>query len=251
MKDVKIEIIIEFLDPVWLAALHLGCTPVRSSRSQRNESTRCYLKRENPVPAPGPPSSSTNFQCLQYLTVSGSKADHTHNNSIRKRSAPNEVLIPSKDLVPNDDGHAYASSTKWSVYPLYYDKQVQPDGLYATKRSVSCSSGKLVERDAIENFSFPSSKRCASNEENGIECDLTLRLGSLVVPCASVGNSSPLVAENGHSWASVSGSKIWELRRKSHSIFKNRIFYGDRLLVDGRGLSGKRRQCSFVICLYG
>ncbi|KAI3891054.1 hypothetical protein MKW98_007359 [Papaver atlanticum] len=49
----------EFLQPCIEAALILGCTPRRASRSQRNSNPRCYLSPNKQEPSPRVPESMT------------------------------------------------------------------------------------------------------------------------------------------------------------------------------------------------
>ncbi|KAK6162075.1 hypothetical protein DH2020_001916 [Rehmannia glutinosa] len=117
----------ELLQPCIEAALHLGCTPRRSSRSQRNDSPRYYLRPE---------------------TL----------------------------------------------------EDTSPDGLKFRSLKPSNSSSHLMENDKLglhQNFSL-SDLICPSNHEGeGIECDLTLRLGSLVAPHAGIEDNWRLQVKNG------------------------------------------------------
>lgn len=63
------------------AALILGCTPRRSSRSQRNESPRCYLKHQKPDASSVPPSSSQPQVC----------GNRTNNSPVMLQSPQNRM----------------------------------------------------------------------------------------------------------------------------------------------------------------
>ncbi|KAG8375794.1 hypothetical protein BUALT_Bualt10G0137500 [Buddleja alternifolia] len=225
----------ELLQPCIEAALHLGCTPRRLSRSQRNDSPRYYLRPEMPV-ATSPASNSnakvyanqtTNsplmLHCPQYSTHDTMKSLpyclKTDNHNIQSKYYSDNrkfpVLPKNFALSDNHDHHAspqtYASTNTWPAYPLYYNNQTQPEvrKLYPTKPSSSYS--RIMESDnhvlhqnlypskpdALECV-FPSNHEYTPNIGHEINCDLTLRLGSIVVPCASNENSWALQVENGN-----------------------------------------------------
>lgn len=230
----------EFLQPCIEAALHLGCTPRRSSRSQRNDSPR-YLRPDNlegasvadcnlnadvygnlanisPLILHCPQQYST-FETMSPLP-SCLKA-HDLSFHCRNPSHVKKFLMLPKNFVPSDNHHASAvtstSSNLWSVFPLCYSDQLLSDG-----SKLNSSNSQLVDSDKIGlQQRFPPSKldalnaRCPSNcertseKEQLVECDLTLRLGSLVVPCASIENSCSVQVENGDK--TVDGIKF-----KSH-----------------------------------
>lgn len=63
--------------------------------------------------------------------------------------------------------------------------------------------------DAL-NARCPSNCKLTSEKEQQVDCDLTLRLGSLVVPRASIENSWSLQKENGDR------STVDQIKFKSH-----------------------------------
>lgn len=223
----------EFLHPCIEAALHLGCTPRRSSRSQRNDTPRCYLRPENIESAPVADSnlnakpygnlakiSPLVLHCPQYSTFETTNPlpsclkIHDRSFQIRNPCHVKKILMLPKNFVPSDNHHALAetsaSSNLWSVFPLYYSDQCRPDGSKFNSSKASFPNSQLMERDKIglqQNFPpfeidalnarCPSNHELTSKKEQQVECDLTLRLGSVVDPCASIENSWSLQVENG------------------------------------------------------
>ncbi|KAH6782892.1 histone acetyltransferase [Perilla frutescens var. hirtella] len=207
----------EFLHPCIEAALHLGCTPRRSSRSQRNDSPRSYLRPEN-LEGGSVADSNLNAQvcgnlakisplilhCPTFETTnplpSCSKA-HDRSFQSRNPSHVKRFLMLQKNFVPSDNHHhasaeTPASSDQWSVFPVYYSDQLCPDGSKLNSSRDSFSNPHPMEIDAL-NARCPSNRELTSENEQKVECDLTLRLGSVVVPRASIENSWSLQVENG------------------------------------------------------
>ncbi|KAL3838588.1 hypothetical protein ACJIZ3_023179 [Penstemon smallii] len=205
----------EFLQPCIEAALHLGCTPRRSSRSQRNESPRCYLSpkptetssvRPSNLNTKGPHSS-------QHLTHNTMNSLH-YNNSTQNINH-NEKKFPGfpKNFPPGHNQlssvQTHSKSNTWSVYPLCHTNQIQPAKIQFCPAKPSNSYFHLMETDKLsipQNLSscqldasasasasdsiFPSNHEHYPEEGKLIECDLTLRLGSVEV---DKGNSSTSV----------------------------------------------------------
>ncbi|XP_057799944.1 uncharacterized protein LOC131015545 [Salvia miltiorrhiza] len=219
----------EFLQPCIEAALHLGCTPWRSSRSQRNDLPRCYLRPEN-VEGAFVADSNLNSEiygslakisplilhCPQFSTFDTKNplpsCIKAHDRGFQTRNPGHVkkfVMLPN-NCGPSDNHHASGetstSTNLWHVFPLHYSDHLQPDG----SNSASFPNPQLMESGEIgPQRSFPTLKldalnaRCPSNcelaseKEQEVDCDLTLRLGSLVVPRASIENSGSLQVEDG------------------------------------------------------
>ncbi|KAL0330604.1 UNVERIFIED_CONTAM: hypothetical protein Sangu_1605900 [Sesamum angustifolium] len=233
----------ELLQPCIEAALHLGCTPRRSSRSQRNDSPRCYLRPET-LDLTSLPDSNSNAQLYGDNTTSSLLMLHypqysrpgtmnplnsclkADNLCIRSRNSDymKKPLTLPKNSAPSDNHHGsvqtYSSSNAWFVYPLCYDNRIGPDDLKVCSLKPSNSyshfmdSKKLGHQQSHSSFKLdssdlnsPSNQEHTSNRGQAIECDLTLRLGSVVVPCASIDNSWPLQVENGKS-STLEGRKF-------------------------------------------
>ncbi|KAL0311771.1 UNVERIFIED_CONTAM: hypothetical protein Sradi_5576400 [Sesamum radiatum] len=232
-----------FLFQLWLAALHLGCTPRRSSRSQRNDSPRCYLRPET-LDSNSLPDSNSNAQLYGDNTTSSLLMLHypqysrpgtmnplnsclkAENLCIRSRNSDYMKQPPTlpKNFAPSDNHQAsvqiYSSSNAWFEYPLYYDNGIGTDDpkVCSLKPSDSYShfmdSKKFGEQQSHSSFKLdasdlnsPSNHKHISNRGQAVECDLTLRLGSVVVPCASIDNGWPIQVENGKS-STLEGRKF-------------------------------------------
>ncbi|KAK4415376.1 hypothetical protein Salat_2645000 [Sesamum alatum] len=172
----------ELLQPCIEAALHLGCSPRRSSRSQRNDySPRSYL---TPQTLDSNTNSNTTtsllmLHCPQYSTPGTMNSClKPQNLCIRSR---NSDYVP-KSFAPSDNHHT--SNASWFVYPLYYDNQIGADdddpNLCSLKPSnYLMDTKKLGHQQTHSSFKLDEH---TSNRGQTIECDLTLRLGSVVVP---------------------------------------------------------------------
>ncbi|CAH8274614.1 unnamed protein product [Arabidopsis lyrata] len=111
----------EFLQPCIEAALHLGCTPRRASRSQRNINPRCYLSQD-----------STNF-------------DNILSQVFMK---PNNNFAPKNLAVAQEK----CPVSKYSVYPLCYSfrpisdscksKNSRPASLFDATNGITFGGGE-------------------------------------------------------------------------------------------------------------
>ncbi|CAN6540789.1 unnamed protein product [Malus baccata var. baccata] len=141
----------ELLPPCVEAALNLGCTPVRASRSQRNSNPRSYLAPRAQEPAPKParvldkatderhpqisPHHSSNQ--LNFAKASNVNSALLVPESYSRMSQSTNLASPrnypfSLENVPA--GHnqlatmsTYNPSNSGSVYPLYYGTHHQPE----------------------------------------------------------------------------------------------------------------------------
>ncbi|KAL1532648.1 hypothetical protein AAHA92_32630 [Salvia divinorum] len=212
----------DFLHPCIEAALHLGCFPRRSSRSQRNDSPRCYLRPENVESAFVADNNLSSeiyenlakispliLHCPQY------SAFNTRNPSpscikAHERRNPSHVkkfVMLHNNLVPSgnhhESGEASSSSNLWHVFPLHYGDHLEPSRasfpipqLMDSDEIAPQRSSPTLKLDTLSSH-CPSSRELASEKEQQVDCDLTLRLGSLVVPCAGIENSWSLQVGNG------------------------------------------------------
>ncbi|XP_073134983.1 uncharacterized protein [Henckelia pumila] len=232
----------ELLQPCIEAALLLGCTPRRTSRSQCNVSPSCYLRPQIPGDTSIPPSSSSHktfgnlatsnphiIPDAEYLapntknSMSCLKFDNHGFRDVNYNDEKSHIL--SKTYGPSDNHHISTQNLSavnaCSVYPLYNNYQMQPSSskFHSTKPSNSSSClmdvDKLVaprnlSRDEFDCSSFilPSNHDYTSDKGYGVKCDLTLRLGSLVVPCARIERSWFRDEEYCHPQSSLSGSKF-------------------------------------------
>lgn len=200
----------------------MGCTPRRTSRSQRNDSPRSYLRPENVeggFVADGNLNSEIYgnlakispliLHCPQYSTLDTKNPLHGRSFQTRNPSHVQKFVMLPNNLVPTDNHHAStetsASPNLWHVFPLHYGDQLRPDGskLISSKASFMESNEigpqqrlPTLKLDAL-NARCPSNSVLASEKEEQGDCDLTLRLGTVVVPRASIENSWSLQVENG------------------------------------------------------
>ncbi|KFK29838.1 hypothetical protein AALP_AA7G185400 [Arabis alpina] len=143
----------EFIQPCIEAALHLGCTPRRASRSQRNINPRCYLNQDS--------SKLDNILSPQYQAFM--KQNDFPPKILPARTFHNDVLrSPQENHVDKSP-----VSTKYSTYPLCYSFQV-PSSPFSNNVTASCKSKNR-----------PASVMDATNGITFGGCDLSLRLGPL------------------------------------------------------------------------
>lgn len=151
LHDILLAIIVSYhwiwpsLALLFVAALHLGCTPRRATRSQRNVNPRCYLSQD----------SATNFDNIFMKP-----------NSFSPKNLP--VMTFHKDVVRSHREKCPVSvSSKYSTYPLCYSFQV-PSLPISNSVTDSCKSKNRPASglDAINGITFGG-------------CDLSLRLGPL------------------------------------------------------------------------
>ncbi|WCJ30298.1 hypothetical protein M5689_011867 [Euphorbia peplus] len=197
----------DLLQPCIEAALSLGCTPRRTSRSQRNIHPRCYLIEPNNIIEPNP--STIPSRLIKPATLSS-----THPGSpLQNLVSQNMKVSTNKFPFPTDNWHLSnynqrlapenrPVSSVCSVYPLYYGTCLEsPNGLGTIPNSVP----RVAEHVTIgveQSLFSPNSAAAAAIrlnqtesrdcpvDQNGTGCDLSLRLGSgsLSAPPASVRN---------------------------------------------------------------
>ncbi|CAN4102223.1 unnamed protein product [Withania somnifera] len=196
----------DLLQPCIEAALHLGCSPKKSSRSQRNSSPRYYLS---------PATLESNS------VTTGNSLDRNRGNPFPNRQYFSKNLNPS---CPESNRKMFPFSTlkfppsvgiqtlpmqtaralpiSCSVYPLYHGYQFEPFDPRLSSRRDAKSSAQLVDENKKISLRNPQSCNLNASTETSrtdfvdvsenqtvIGCDLTLRLGSFVVPCTAVENA--------------------------------------------------------------
>ncbi|XP_060208906.1 uncharacterized protein LOC132636199 [Lycium barbarum] len=199
----------DLLQPCIEAALHLGCSPKRSSRSQRNNSPRYYLTPEsNSVPTGnshdrnrGNPFPNSIFFSKDPKFISA-----TLKNSNPCAPESNKMLPFSTLKFPPSVGiqtlpmqTARASPNSCTMYPLYHGCQFEPSvpkfGDAKSNTQLVDENKKIAPRNPLScnlNASSETSRTdCEDVSENQtvIGCDLSLRLGSFMVPCTSIENA--------------------------------------------------------------
>ncbi|KAK1426978.1 hypothetical protein QVD17_15660 [Tagetes erecta] len=172
----------DFLQPCIEAALNLGCTPVRTSRSQRNNPSTYYLNIRNTnldlCPSNNLKKSTTDTPTTIAPLVS-------HYSQIPKPCSIDLSMFNPKPQIPNDRNNfcflSPHSTQKPSVYPLYYG-----NGIHV--KDPKMSYGDLKENGVTGFILSPSF--CNHVSENSAsqgdlseqhlrehECDLSLRIG--------------------------------------------------------------------------
>lgn len=164
----------DFLQPCIEAALNLGCTPVRTSRSQRNNTSTYYLNIKNPDSNFCP--SNTLHKTPQENSIKIPQFGSHYSQIINPRNInlPPFNLKPQIPIPPNEtplrNNFSFQSPTSTkppSVYPLFYG-----NGNEITDPKINyCGKKENGEIGIVQKPSF--------NEEqgNGHDCDLSLRLG--------------------------------------------------------------------------
>ncbi|KAG7029506.1 hypothetical protein SDJN02_07845 [Cucurbita argyrosperma subsp. argyrosperma] len=177
----------DFLHPCIEAALNLGCTPRKASRSQRNNISTNYLSfrnQDSPTLSP-PPMTVRNSPCVPYFwSLAKPVANDLGHSGFRcqcllppahtSTSPKFPALLTPYGLMEN-----VLPSSKFSVYPLYYGNGVR-------ERQHSAIEITPISTPVME-------KTSASGSPCDDKCDLALRLGPLAASSSrSYGNKTPL-----------------------------------------------------------
>ncbi|KAL6980209.1 hypothetical protein U1Q18_021853 [Sarracenia purpurea var. burkii] len=185
----------ELLQPCIEAALHLGCTPRRGSRSQQNINPSYYLSPTSPEPICIP---STNLEKNLIRGNHRPNSPFTSHISYFMKPTPMSTvaLLGSVELrntiPPKNNNHCTSKfPLLGSVYPLCYGNQLQsqvsessfvfPSNLNPPNFFPHDVSSKIPRGDLRDNI--------APENPPGIECDLSLRLGPLSVLSIRAENS--------------------------------------------------------------
>lgn len=172
-----------------LAALNLGCVPVRSSRSQRNNNTRSYLSPRNQ-------DSGSNTRNVNVPNVQRPVGvDQTRNFSEVSNNIRPSFYPPSFENLPRQ--MMSIENPPSSIYPLYHGFHFQPrvpnigfhsnhhnpnniivgTPVFQTTHEPLPSSSQTGCQEGL--FSFDRFENRSKNESQPelAECDLSLRLG--------------------------------------------------------------------------
>ncbi|KAE8732795.1 putative clathrin assembly protein [Hibiscus syriacus] len=206
----------ELLQPCIEAALHLGCTPRRTSRSQRNSNLRCYLEPETrEVDNVARGNVTVNSHCMagysgfmKPTTMNVTLFNGAHNKflfSSENGSLPrNNPCLPIEKYPPN----------LYSVFPLFYGNHrrfEEPQHALGVFPKLISNTVAPAKTGYIQNQLFSDADSLnkmnqtdlanASNNPHEFACDLSLRLGPLSTPCFSVRNGQPLeIRKNGSTF---------------------------------------------------
>ncbi|KAG8656869.1 uncharacterized protein LOC110610617 [Manihot esculenta] len=215
----------ELLQPCIEAALNLGCTPRRASRSQRNCNPRCYLSASSQEPntfSPGIVNSSvqvnhkTSPQCIpNYLNfIKPTFVNSTHLGSDKFLLATdNGCLSNYNQCLPVEN---CAVSRLCSVYPLYFGSCIEPQqgsGLLSKSVPSTLEPAKMggIEQSPLGCNEYADVKinqsdfKDISMQHQDVGCDLSLRLGSL---SASLPSSQNWQLQDVEDVGSGEGSKF-------------------------------------------
>ncbi|KAJ6856415.1 hypothetical protein NC651_038128 [Populus alba x Populus x berolinensis] len=221
------------------AALNLGCTPRRASRSQRNCNLRFYLSPSTQESNTLSPAAVHNAFRANHISSSHCLRDYS--NLVKPtimNSAPsgsesqdlvgqgndtcNRFLFRTDNIPPSNVNRCvplenYRIPSLCSVYPLYYGSYLEPQrGCGALPKTVP-GTIEPVKVVAVQNF-FPCNedtpvrtgegghKDCLQPQE--IECDLSLRLGSILAPVPGAKTKQIKDAKDGGHDCSQEGGKF-------------------------------------------
>lgn len=206
-----------------LAALNLGCTPRRASRSQRNCHSRCYLSPNSTDVSPSMVEYSVNvssFVSPSNHLSSEPRSIVTQNNitTAMKFASAAENVPPSnhKQLIAMSN---HAATNSISTYPLYYGsfpqfEQLRPSCVLPPPKPVSDASEPAANGGAVSSLpchedatkrNIEPSVRDVAEKTCKIGCDLSLRLGPLSVALPSAENKQP---QDGKDVGSLEGGRF-------------------------------------------
>ncbi|KAK6912572.1 hypothetical protein RJ641_022173 [Dillenia turbinata] len=220
----------ELLQPCIEAALHLGCTPRRASRSQRNCNPRCYLnptaQESNTVsPVSNIPNAPQKIQTpnVQPMPSFTTLVKPNATNFVHVNTKPqilvnhNKGPFPCEQFPPSCGNQnlpieIFPASNLCSVYPLFYGNHLQnEEAQTSSKASPKLNSNNMepAKTSVVNNLKisqFESEVVIENPQET--ECDLSLRLGPTSVRCTSAYNSLPQDVDDVGSSTSREGSKL-------------------------------------------
>ncbi|XP_038885601.1 uncharacterized protein LOC120075924 [Benincasa hispida] len=208
----------DFLQPCIEAALNLGCTPKKASRSQRNNVSTNYLSSRNQEsPSLSPPpmvmktsqGAVTNSRCVPYFwnlaKPVNNGLDHSRFRFQSLLPAHNSTGKFSALLSPHGLMENALPPSKFSVYPLYYGSgdqwQGQRSSFEIAPRPVSTyldsTNGGVMEKTSVSGTmvanGIPQNELMYSLGSSCVDkCDLALRLGPLSASSSSCESKTPL-----------------------------------------------------------
>ncbi|XP_050363636.1 uncharacterized protein LOC126782431 [Argentina anserina] len=210
-RDESIETGEEFLQPCIEAALNLGCVARRASRSQRYSNPRCYLSPITPdVPGgvekggqkdtvSNPEHTPRYSKFVKPITISSTLLG---SESTMKSTSASENVPPCvyDQCSPRD----IQGTSNISSYPLYYGNCPQfkdlKHGIVGLPKPVlkpsvpakmSVTTNLFSDGDKPNNNTQKGLRDYPDQSQDLIECDLSLRLGSLSSHCPSSDNNPP------------------------------------------------------------
>ncbi|XP_010525953.1 PREDICTED: uncharacterized protein LOC104803655 [Tarenaya hassleriana] len=148
----------EYLQPCIEAALHLGCTPRRASRSQRNIDPRCYLRQE-----PNSLNTMSQYHILMKSPGALLTKPIAQANPFSPKNFP--FTFHNENLGSSKVNHAQ----KYSSYPLCYSFRVPSPISNVVRGSSKFSSHFKNKSVSVDNTT--------QEDMTFGGCDLSLRLG--------------------------------------------------------------------------
>lgn len=254
----------ELLQPCIEAALNLGCTPRRASRSQRNCNPSFYLGPS--TQEPNTLSSGSVHSAIQANRTSNSHVLPNYSSMVKPiimNSTP--PGSESQDFVGQSNGTSnrflfiddsiplsnanqclplgnYRMPSLCSVYPLYYGCCLEPQRGCGALPKTFPGIMEPVKVAVMQNF-FPCNedtpvKTCHADHKDSplqpqeIGCDLSLRLGSLPAPMLSVKTKQLKDAKDGGHDCSQEGGKVddWMPQADKELPFFTRVNVADPLV---------------------
>ncbi|XVF48360.1 hypothetical protein PTKIN_Ptkin03bG0184000 [Pterospermum kingtungense] len=208
----------KLLQPCIEAALILGCTARRTSRSERNSNTRCYLspsiqEAENALNVTNP--------CLaSYIGfMKPTNMNVTHVGSESQKHIAEKTNFPTNKFpfasvvgpFPTDNqncspvGKYHHHPNSYPVYPLYHGNRLKYDepqhGFRTFPKSIpskaeSSKTAQFLTHDnlTLSDVDFSNKMNLTDsmntcNNQDEMDCDLSLRLGPISTPCQGAGSS--------------------------------------------------------------
>ncbi|GMJ07724.1 hypothetical protein HRI_004441600 [Hibiscus trionum] len=194
------------LQPCIEAALNLGCTPRRTSRSQRDCNLWCYLNpgtQEADSIARGNVTANSHCMVGYSSLMRPTTMNATHFNSAHSKcpfASENGSLPSSNPCLPIEK---YPRNL-CSVFPLLYGNHhrfEEPWHDFGVSPKLISNTVAPAKMDYIHNLLFSDVDSLnkmnqtdvvnASKNPHELDCDLSLRLGPLSTPCSSVRNDQP------------------------------------------------------------
>ncbi|XP_021898155.1 uncharacterized protein LOC110814877 [Carica papaya] len=242
----------DFLQPCIEAALNLGCTPRRASRSQRNVNPRCYLNLNNQEPTGteisglGNHTSNSHFVAYYLNFMKPSTLGASNLSSVCRNPVvqthncfTNNFPLATKNVSPSKANQCLSMesgsvSNLYTVYPLYYGNcfhvEESHHGSRVLPKPFSNCPEHLAKVGSFPTSCFPdassSGKIIQTNTKAKIqeipldnECDLSLRLGPCSVPCPSVGNRQDLGDIDSNSEEGITGRSLTPLIDQEFCFF--------------------------------
>ncbi|RVW54052.1 hypothetical protein CK203_080369 [Vitis vinifera] len=184
----------EFLQPCIEASLNLGCPQRRASRSQRNNNPRCYLT----------PSTQEPISISPSILENSPQGNHTTISQVMSRYAtfikPSSMSVIQPGLEPHSTAfHNNDCPTTKFLFPLrtvlhllQCEESQCGFGVQSHPKSNPMEPAGMGTIQNLFSYAIDPTKKPSQTDfghvtENSpkIDCDLSLRLGPLSIPCGN------------------------------------------------------------------